>query len=289
MLANGRRGGLGRAGRTSGAHRGAGRCRAIAACDRAAGRTARSAGGPRPVRSSTHDSPTAPVSQRSWRRWRSTVRCWRSDATSVGHSRSTAFAAADGGRGAAPSSSTSGRTSWCTARPAQARPPSSTRWQSDCPTTSASSPSRTSPSCGWPGTTSSDSRPDRAPRTASAGPRCATSCAAALRLRPDRIVVGEVRGAEAADMVWALSTGHRGGFSTCHAGGPGRRAGPTRDHVPDGRSGSAAPSGAGPGPRPRSTCWSVSLGIRAGVAASLRCMPWGRPAWAIDLLAGLGA
>ncbi len=43
---------------------------------------------------------------------------------------------------------------------------------------------------------------------------------AALRLRPDRIVVGEVRGAEAADMIWALSTGHRGGFSTCHAGGP---------------------------------------------------------------------
>ena len=29
-----------------------------------------------------------------------------------------------------------------------------------------------------------------------------------------------VSGAEAADMVWALSTGHRGGFSTCHAGGP---------------------------------------------------------------------
>jgi pilus assembly protein CpaF len=41
---------------------------------------------------------------------------------------------------------------------------------------------------------------------------------AALRLRPDRIVVGEVRGAEAAEMIWALSTGHRGGFSTCHAG-----------------------------------------------------------------------
>jgi pilus assembly protein CpaF len=42
----------------------------------------------------------------------------------------------------------------------------------------------------------------------------------ALRLRPDRLVVGEVRGAEAADMVWALSTGHRGGLSTCHAGSP---------------------------------------------------------------------
>lgn len=43
---------------------------------------------------------------------------------------------------------------------------------------------------------------------------------AALRLRPDRIVVGEVRGAEAADMVWALSTGHRGSMSTLHADGP---------------------------------------------------------------------
>ncbi len=39
----------------------------------------------------------------------------------------------------------------------------------------------------------------------------------ALRLRPDRIVVGEVRGAEAADMVWALSTGHDGSMSTIHA------------------------------------------------------------------------
>lgn len=40
---------------------------------------------------------------------------------------------------------------------------------------------------------------------------------AALRLRPDRIVVGEVRGPEAADMIWALSTGHRGSMSTIHA------------------------------------------------------------------------
>lgn len=43
---------------------------------------------------------------------------------------------------------------------------------------------------------------------------------AALRLRPDRIIVGEVRGPEAADMIWAMSTGHRGSFSTCHAGDP---------------------------------------------------------------------
>lgn len=43
---------------------------------------------------------------------------------------------------------------------------------------------------------------------------------AALRLRPDRIIVGEVRGAEALDMLWALSTGHRGSMSTLHADGP---------------------------------------------------------------------
>lgn len=40
---------------------------------------------------------------------------------------------------------------------------------------------------------------------------------AALRLRPDRLVVGEVRGAEALDMLWALSTGHLGSMSTLHA------------------------------------------------------------------------
>ena len=42
----------------------------------------------------------------------------------------------------------------------------------------------------------------------------------ALRLRPDRLIVGEVRGGEAADLVTALSTGHDGGLSTVHAGSP---------------------------------------------------------------------
>jgi pilus assembly protein CpaF len=39
----------------------------------------------------------------------------------------------------------------------------------------------------------------------------------ALRMRPDRIVVGEVRGAEALDMLMALNTGHDGSLSTVHA------------------------------------------------------------------------
>ena len=42
----------------------------------------------------------------------------------------------------------------------------------------------------------------------------------ALRMRPDRIVVGEVRGAEALDMLGAMSTGHDGSLSTVHAGSP---------------------------------------------------------------------
>ncbi len=42
----------------------------------------------------------------------------------------------------------------------------------------------------------------------------------ALRLRPDRIVVGEVRGPEAFDMIQALNTGHDGSLSTVHANGP---------------------------------------------------------------------
>lgn len=42
----------------------------------------------------------------------------------------------------------------------------------------------------------------------------------ALRMRPDRLIVGEVRGGEALDMVQAMNTGHDGSLSTCHANGP---------------------------------------------------------------------
>jgi pilus assembly protein CpaF len=42
----------------------------------------------------------------------------------------------------------------------------------------------------------------------------------ALRLRPDRIIVGEVRGAEAFHLITALNTGHRGSMTTVHANSP---------------------------------------------------------------------
>ena len=43
---------------------------------------------------------------------------------------------------------------------------------------------------------------------------------ASLRMRPDRIVVGEVRGPEAIDMLQAMNTGHDGSLSTGHANSP---------------------------------------------------------------------
>ena len=42
----------------------------------------------------------------------------------------------------------------------------------------------------------------------------------ALRMRPDRIVLGECRGAEVRDVLTALNTGHRGGMATLHANTP---------------------------------------------------------------------
>src|SRR5207247_5165082 len=42
----------------------------------------------------------------------------------------------------------------------------------------------------------------------------------ALRMRPDRIIVGEVRGGESLDMLQAMNTGHEGSLSTAHANSP---------------------------------------------------------------------
>ncbi len=42
----------------------------------------------------------------------------------------------------------------------------------------------------------------------------------ALRMRPDRIIIGECRGAETLDMLQAMNTGHEGSLTTCHANTP---------------------------------------------------------------------
>jgi pilus assembly protein CpaF len=42
----------------------------------------------------------------------------------------------------------------------------------------------------------------------------------ALRMRPDRIIIGEVAGAEALDMLQAMNTGHDGSLTTVHANAP---------------------------------------------------------------------
>src|SRR5436189_1820072 len=42
----------------------------------------------------------------------------------------------------------------------------------------------------------------------------------ALRMRPDRIIVGECRGAEAFDMLQAMNSGHEGSLTTLHANSP---------------------------------------------------------------------
>ena len=50
-----------------------------------------------------------------------------------------------------------------------------------------------------------------------------------LRMRPDRIIVGEVRGAEVFDMLQAMSTGHDGSIATIHANSSARRDWAARD------------------------------------------------------------
>ena len=82
---------------------------------------------------------------------------------------------------------------------------------------SASCCSRTPPSSPrWP-TTSCAWRPARRATTALPAISVEQLLHTALRLRPDRLVVGEVRGAEVLGLVQALNTGHDGSWSTCHA------------------------------------------------------------------------
>ena len=68
--------------------------------------------------------------------------------------------------------------------------------------------------------TSSGSRPGRPTPTGCGAVTIRDLVRNALRMRPDRIVVGECRGGEALDMLQAMNTGHEGSLSTCHANGP---------------------------------------------------------------------
>ncbi|MEI9983278.1 MAG: ATPase, T2SS/T4P/T4SS family [Aliidongia sp.] len=58
-------------------------------------------------------------------------------------------------------------------------------------------------------------------------------------MRPDRIILGEIRGTEAFDMLQAMNTGHDGSMSTVHANTPRRRALPPREHGAAGQYGTA--------------------------------------------------
>ena len=62
-----------------------------------------------------------------------------------------------------------------------------------------------------------------------------------LRMRPDRIVVGEIRDAAALDMLQAMNTGHDGSISTLHANTPRDALVPSRDDGDDVRDGPAGP------------------------------------------------
>ena len=62
----------------------------------------------------------------------------------------------------------------------------------------------------------------------------------ALRMRPDRIIVGECRGAEALDMLQAMNTGHDGSLTTVHANSPRDALSRIETMVADGRRRPAA-------------------------------------------------
>ena len=106
---------------------------------------------------------------------------------------------------------------------------------------SASCWSRTPASCARPTRTSCGSRPGRPTSRARARSTLRDLVRQALRMRPDRLVVGEVRGAEVVDLLAALNTGHEGGCGHAARQPRRRRAGPARGAR---RAGGAAARGA---------------------------------------------
>ena len=120
------------------------------------------------------------------------------------------------------------------------------------------------------------SRPGRPTSRAPARSRSATLVRQALRMRPDRLVVGEVRDGSVTDLLAALNTGHEGGCGTLHANSADRRPRPDRGTRAGGRvesRGHAQPDRLRPrrGGPPR-----ARGGRSTGRCARSRC-PRGRP------------
>ena len=98
-----------------------------------------------------------------------------------------------------------------------------------------------------------------------------------LRMRPDRIIVGEVRGAEALDMLQAMNTGHDGSMSTVHANSPRDALHRDRDDGADGRlrpAGARDPPAGLLGPRPDRPPRPVRGRLSPRLARSPRCSGW---------------
>ena len=106
------------------------------------------------------------------------------------------------------------------AAPARARPRRSTSCRRSSRTTSASSRSRTPPSCSSARSTWSRSSPGPPNIEGKGQIPIRELVRNSLRMRPDRIIVGECRSGEALDMLQAMNTGHDGSMSTGHANSP---------------------------------------------------------------------
>ena len=101
----------------------------------------------------------------------------------------------------------------------------------------------------------------------------------ALRMRPDRIIVGEVRGAETLDMLQAMNTGHEGSLTTIHANTPRDALSRLETLVHDRPASSCRTARSASRSRARSTCSCrsrASSTARAASRTSPRCCGWSR-------------